>query len=96
MGLATPLDSNYGVKNEKTEHSFKPLKVSPSPPSGEEIVIALEKVSFSGQNSHIPTKRNDLYRRVCLVEFYQDLPSVSMVPKSKILLSSALHHYFMD
>ena len=64
-----------------SELTFKPRKRDLPPSSGEKIVIITGKSDILGlktQNSKTPnskillTQRNDLYRRVSLVDFYQN------------------------
>ena len=61
----------------RSELSFKPLKVRLAPPVVRKSTLKPKKVKFSG--------RNDLYRRVPLVEYYQNpLTRVHLIFWNKI------------
>ena len=81
---ATPLDSILAFKNAKLSifdlmsHRGRVYSISLV---ARKSALKPKKVTFSGQNSQkwkdpklLLTQRNDLYRRVCLVELYQNPP----------------------
>ena len=79
-GGTTYPKKNSTYKSERSELSF-PLKDRLAPPVVRKSTLKPKKVKFSGKNSNFQTpltrkilltQRNDLYRRVPLVEYYKN------------------------